>query len=57
MLSPVITTQQELGYRYTKYKFEYTNHDCLYSREWQSAPSPANLHQGSVIDVHEERVE
>lgn len=57
ILSPVITTQLELSYTYTKYKFEYTNHDCLYSSEWQSVPSPPGMNPGSVIDVHEDRVE
>ena len=57
ILCPVITSQQGLCYSYTKYKLEYTNHDCLYSSEWQSVRPPPGMNPGFVIDVHEDRVE
>ena len=53
----MITDQRGLCYDYTKYKLQYTSHDCLYSREWQQASKPPCMAAGCVIDVHEDRVE
>ena len=34
ILCPVINSQEGLCTNYTKVKLQYTNQDCLYSKEW-----------------------
>ena len=57
ILTPVITSQHGLCTTFIKFKLQYTNHDCLYSKELSKMASLPTVQQGYVINVNEDYVE